>query len=151
MKLKELFTLFLLFVATSLVAQVGLREKKEQVKALKIAFITNELDLTTEEAVRFWPIYNKFDEKFFELRHEKMRALLDPKKETQLEKLTEKEASQLLMQMENAEDELHQLRKKYFISLKGIIPSYKIIKLKKAEEDFNKKLLQQYRDKRPRR
>jgi hypothetical protein len=151
MKLKELFTLFLLFVATSLVAQVGLREKKEQVKALKIAFITNELDLTTEEAVRFWPIYNKFDEKFFELRHEKMRALLDPKKETQLEKLTEKEASQLLIQMENAEEELHQLRKKYFISLKGIIPSYKIIKLKKAEEDFNKKLLQQYRDKRPRR
>jgi Spy/CpxP family protein refolding chaperone len=141
----------LLFVATSLVAQVGLREKKEQVKALKIAFITNELDLTTEEAVRFWPIYNKFDEKFFELRHEKMRALLDPKKETQLEKLTEKEASQLLIQMENAEEELHQLRKKYFISLKGIIPSYKIIKLKKAEEDFNKKLLQQYRDKRPRR
>jgi hypothetical protein len=151
MKLKKLFTLFLFFVATSLVAQGGLREKKEQVKALKIAFITNELDLTAEEAARFWPIYNKFDEKFFELRHEKMRAILGPKNEDRLDNLTEKEASQLLIQMENAEEELHQLRKKYFMSLKGIIPAYKIIKLKKAEEDFNKKLLQQYRDKRPRR
>jgi len=49
------------------------------------------------------------------------------------------------------EDELNQLRKKFVNSLKGVLPSVKIIKLKKAEDDFNRKLLQQYRDKGPRR
>jgi hypothetical protein len=36
---------------------------------------------------------------------------------------------------------------KYFEQIKVVIPSSKILKLKKAEEDFNRKLLKQYRDK----
>ncbi len=31
-----------------------------RMEALKIAFITNKLNLTTEEAQKFWPIYNKY-------------------------------------------------------------------------------------------
>jgi hypothetical protein len=50
--------------------------------------------------------------------------------------------------MESAEEELHQLRKNFVANLKGVIPPSKIVKLKGAEEEFSKKLLQQYRDKR---
>jgi hypothetical protein len=50
--------------------------------------------------------------------------------------------------MESNEDELCQLRKKFISNLKGVLPATKIIKLKKAEDNFNRKLLQQYRDKR---
>ena len=32
-------------------------------------------------------------------------------------------------------------------NLKEVLPAVKILKLKKAEEDFNRKLLQQYKDK----
>jgi len=49
--------------------------------------------------------------------------------------------------METTEDELYQSRKKFISNLKGVIPPIKIIKLKKAEEGFNRKLLKQYRDK----
>jgi hypothetical protein len=66
-----------------------------------------------------------------------------------LDKLSEKEASTLLVQMESTEDELYQAKKKLINSLKGVLPPVKILKLKKAEDDFNRKLLQQYRDKRP--
>jgi hypothetical protein len=45
------------------------------------------------------------------------------------------------------EDELYQWRKKFIVNLKGVIPPIKIIKLKKAEEGFNRKLLKQYREK----
>jgi hypothetical protein len=48
--------------------------------------------------------------------------------------------------MESTEDELYQLKKKFISNLKGIISPIKILKLKKAEENFNRKLLQQYRD-----
>jgi hypothetical protein len=56
-----------------------------------------------------------------------------------------------LSQIEANEEELFQLRKKLIVNLKSVISPVKIIKLKKAEEEFNKKLLQQYRNKGPRR
>ena len=63
------------------------------------------------------------------------------------DKLSEKDAATMLAQMESTEDELYQLKKKFVTSLKGVISPVKILKLKKAEENFNRKLLQQYRDK----
>jgi hypothetical protein len=38
------------------------------------------------------------------------------------------------------------LRKKLTATLRNILPASKILKLKKSEEDFNRKLLHQYRD-----
>ena len=36
-------------------------EKKQQnIEALKVAFISKELELTPEEAQRFWPVYNQY-------------------------------------------------------------------------------------------
>lgn len=125
-------------------------EKKEQIRALKVGFITNELSLTTEEAAKFWPIYNAFDDKQFELRHQKMKAFKARMDDEALDKMSEKEAAALLAQMESNEDELCQLRKKFIANLKGVLPPTKIIKLKKAEDNFNRKLLQQYRNKGPR-
>jgi hypothetical protein len=52
--------------------------------------------------------------------------------------------------MESNEDELYQTRKKFIGNLQGVLSPIKIIKLKKAEDDFNRKLLQQYRNKGPR-
>ena len=63
------------------------------------------------------------------------------------DKLSDKEAATILSQMESGEDELYQEKKKYMASLKTIISPIKILKLKKAEENFNRKLLQQYRNK----
>jgi hypothetical protein len=152
MKLKNILPLLLILVSFSFYAQGGrMREKKEQVKTLKIAFLTNELSLSTDEAEKFWPVYNAFDDKQFELRHKKMRAYMNRMNDGSLDKMSEKEAAAFLSQIENTEDEIYQLRKKFISNLKGIISPIKIIKLKKAEEDFNRKLLKQYRDKQPRR
>ena len=38
-------------------------KKKEQIKAQKVAFITDKLQLTVEEAQQFWPVYNELDKK----------------------------------------------------------------------------------------
>jgi len=122
--------------------------KKERVKALKTAFITNELGLTPTEAEKFWPIYNAFEEKQFELRHEKMRSYLN-RMNTDIDQMNEKEASQLLSQMESVEEELYQIRRKLIQDLRNVLPIHKIIKLRKAEEDFNRDLLRQMRESRP--
>lgn len=145
MKKKSIYTiLFFLIFTTITLAQTG---KRDKVKALKTAFITTELSLTPQEAEKFWPIYNAFEEKQFELRHEKMKSYMK-RMDSDLETMSEKEASALLVQMENVEEENHQLRKKLIADLKNVISSHKIIKLKKAEEDFNRHLLKQIRESR---
>jgi hypothetical protein len=141
---------FLISIATF--AQDGplrerFKEKKEQIKALKVAFITTELNLTSDEAAKFWPLFNAFEDKQQEIRKQKLKGFLDRKDDNSFDKLSEKDASTMLAQMESTEDELYQLKKKFVANLKGILPATKILKLKKAEEEFSKKLLQQYRDK----
>ena len=147
MKLKKLFPLLLLLVSFTFYGQgEKMREKKEQIKALKVAFLTTELKLTSNEAEKFWPVYNTFDDKQFELRHQKMKSFMRKMNDETLDKMSEKEATAFLNQMESTEEEIFSLRKNFIATLKGIIPATKIIKLRKSEEDFNRKLLQQYRD-----
>lgn len=150
MKTNKLVLILLFLLSIQAFAQPPRGEKKEQIKALKVGFITTELALTSDEASKFWPLYNAFEDKQFDLRIQKMKAFKG-RMDSDLDKMSEKEASALLAQMETNEDELYQARKKFIASLRGVLPSVKIIKLKKAEDDFNRKLLQQYRDKGPRR
>ncbi len=156
MKNLNFFIVTILLISVSTFGQRGpirerFQEKKEQIKALKVAFITTELNLTPEEAAKFWPIFNAFEDKQKEIKKQKLRAYLDQSDANSFDKLSEKDAATLLTQMESAEDDLFQSKKKFISNLKGILPSVKILKLKKAEEQFNKKLLQQYRDKKDRR
>ena len=145
------FILLLVTISVSTYAQPGkFRQKMEQVKSLKVAFITSELNLTSEESAKFWPLYNAFEEKQRDLRKQKVNDYLERRDNAEVDKLTDKEANAILAQMEDNEEQLYQLRKKFITSLKGILPASKIIKLKKAEEDFNRKLLQQYREKKRR-
>ena len=145
--IKNLLIAFFVLISLSFYSQgKHFEEKKDKIKSIKIAFLTTELNLNPDEAAKFWPIYNAFEDNQFELRRQKMKSFLK-KEDNNLNKLTDKEASALLAKMESNEDEMRQLQKKLITNLKGVISPVKIIKLKKAEEDFNKKLLQQFRDK----
>ena len=150
MKNKKLILLAIFFFSILSDAQPRFKEKKEQIKALKVAFITTELSLTSVEAVAFWPLYNAYDNKQNEIRYKKIKSFIDRMDSEAIDKMSEKEASVLLAQSESLEEEMYQNRKKFILNLKGVLPSIKIIKLKKSEDNFNKKLLQQYRDRRPR-
>ena len=35
-------------------------KKQQDIEALKVAFISKELDLTPDEAQKFWPVYNQY-------------------------------------------------------------------------------------------
>lgn len=150
MKIYKLIPIITLFFTLSSIAQDGsfIKGKKDKIKAIKIAYITNELSLTSEEATKFWPLFNAFEDKQNEIRKQKLKGYLDRTDDDSIDKLSDKEATTLLAQMESTEDELYQLKKKFIANLKGVISPLKILKLKKAEEGFNRKLLQQYRDKR---
>lgn len=138
--------LVILVLATSFTFAQGNPEKREKVKALKVAFLTEKLALSSEEAQKFWPIYNAFEEKQFEIRYKKLKGLGNQLKDNSEEKILDKEALQLIAQFESYEDELHGLKKKFIKDLLVVLSPKKVILLKKYEDEFNRKLLRQMRE-----
>lgn len=57
--MKGIFTIFLccFLLQSSVMAQPG---DGQRLEALKIAYLTKKLNLTTDEAQRFWPVYNAY-------------------------------------------------------------------------------------------
>lgn len=147
MTIKKLFPyLFLLLSVTIYGQNERLKEKRDQIKAMKVAFLTSELNLTSDEAEKFWPIYSSYDDKQFELRHQKMKTYAKKLNDGSLDNMSDKEALAFLNQIESTDEELYLIRKKFNSALRNILPPTKILKLRKSEVDFDRKLLQQYRN-----
>jgi hypothetical protein len=144
--MRKSLVILLLLTAFGLQAQGRFKEKKEQIKALKNVFISTELNLTPTEAEKFWPLYNAFENTKREIKHDKKQQLLEANDDN-IDQLSAKDAMAFLAKSESIEDNLYQERKKFIQSLKEFLPAIKILKLKKAEESFNLKLLQQFRNK----
>ena len=138
--MKKNITLLFIFVATFAFAQNN--KKTERFKALRIAFISTKLDLTPEEAQKFWPIFNKFDNEQLELRKQK-RLLTFELKLKKPSDISDKEVEKLLEESELIETNMQNNRKEFVKDLKGIISPQKILQLKQVEEDFKNKLMQQ--------
>lgn len=148
MKIKNILSTLCFLISFSFYAQNGnIDDKREKVKEYKVAFLTTELELTSSEAEKFWPIYNAYDDKQYELRHDKMKTYLKKLNDDNINSISEKEAATLLSQIESTDKELYVLKEKYTQNLKKVLSAKKILKLKKSEDDFNRKLLKQYRDK----
>lgn len=141
----KIITLLLLLTvgSSSLYAQSGRHEK---IKAYKTAHITEALDLSIAEAEKFWPIYNAHEEKMRALRKTERKEILEALKAGSVDDMSDEQAIKLIDK--SIEIETNQLaeRKKLLSQLRGVIPPQKIIKLRKAEEDFKKKLLERYRE-----
>lgn len=139
--MKKLLIAFLFF-ASVVQAQDG---KHEKIKALKTAYITEQLGLTSDEAEKFWPIYNRYDEKFHDLRKKEKSEIFHKLKEG-LENVNETDANHLIEKSFSLESEELELRKQLTAELRKVISAKKIIILKKAENDFKRELLDRYRN-----
>ncbi|MFS4448636.1 hypothetical protein [Maribacter sp. 2307UL18-2] len=122
------------------------RPDREKLKSLKIAFLTERLDLSNDEAEAFWPAYNKHEERmngFRKIERQEIRS-----KAMDFDALTEKEAEELLSKQMSLEAEKQTEQQAFVKKMKGILSAKKTIILLKSEEDFKRKLIQQYRQRR---
>ena len=120
-------------------------ESREKIKALKIAYLTEQLALTSSEAEKFWPIYNAFDKEQHDLRDKQryeMRKSL--RNEKAVDEIDEKEAERLINLKLTTDKQLHESEKEFIQKITGIISYKKIIKLQMAEMEFGRKLLKKY-------
>ena len=99
-------------------------KQEEKIQALEIAFISRKLDLTPDEAQKFWPIYNEY----------------------------KKEVRQVTMNERNNPDEIIReqkildVRKKYSGRFVGVIGQPRMNKFFQAEREFRGVLLNQLKN-----
>jgi len=136
-------TLFILLFTITVFAQHKDNDR-ERIKALKVSFITEKLNLTAKEAQNFWPIYNAYDENSRKYKYEDMRNIRKEIKEN-IATLSDAKAEELLNKFVTAENNLHKERVNLITNLKKIMSPKKIILLKATEDDFNRKLFDQYK------
>lgn len=118
-------------------------ERKENLEAMKVAFITKELDLTPEEAEKFWPVYNQREAEM-EAIHKEMRQQMKGKK---IEEMSDAEVEKMLdTQMTMKQKELD-IEKSYNDKFKAVIPVKKVAKLHIAEHKFKAEVMRQWKEK----
>ena len=140
--------LFLALLLGLTISSFGQR-KKDRIKALKVAHITQKLDLSSDKATKFWPIYNEHSKKEIQLRRiELVNIRKNIKAKGGIDNFTEKEATLILSDVIRIENELFQSKKTLIKKLKNVVSTKQIIKLYQAEQEFNKRLLRRLRDKR---
>jgi hypothetical protein len=92
-----------------------LKNNGGKIEALKIAYLTNKLNLSPEEAQKFWPVYNKYMEEIRKTR-------LDARENKQQEIVTD--------------EKILVIRKKYNTEFGKVLSSEKVNAFFKAEKEF---------------
>ena len=116
----------------------------EKFKAMKIAFFTERLKLTTDEAEKFWPVFNEFDMKKDELRHESRK--LHKNFMENLETISDEEADKILADQIVLQKKEQALDQEYHEKFKKVLSSKKLMLLYLTEMHFKSYLLHQIRD-----
>jgi len=117
----------------------GMEAKKEQVESMKIAFITQKLDLSPEEAQQFWPVYNKYRDELDKLRENHHKNMEKAGKD--LSGLSDQEVEQFVDNEIAFRQTEVDILKKYHTQFKKVLPVKKVALFYRAEDEFKRELL----------
>jgi len=141
--MKTILTLLLILSSLSVFSQKNKEQRQERIRTLKVGFLTERLDLSSEEAQGFWPIYNAFDIEIEALRSNEFMAFRTYRKGS--ESLTDEQAQNILNTILEVQQKRMSQKTSLANELKGVISIKKVLALFKAEEDFKRQLLRELR------
>jgi len=138
-----LFALVILFCSIQLFAQKQMDPKMiEVIKSKKVAFITEQIGLTSKEGEKLWPVYNELEQERF--------ALMDKRRE--LEESTEDKTTKtddyykkLTLEIVSLHLKESKMIENYNNKFLAILPAEKVVKLYRSERKFRSYLMHEMR------
>jgi 5'-deoxynucleotidase YfbR-like HD superfamily hydrolase len=127
-----------ILLALPLFAQEAKQDRVKKIEALRAAYITKKMDLSPEEAQKFWPVYNEYQGEISGLYRQKRQNQLSKKNDS-------KEA---LTQDLDYDTKILNVRKEYQKEFSKILPSDKVMALYQAEREFREELIKELRERR---
>jgi len=145
MKIFTTAILVLTFIISGLQtkAQESDKAREQQIKSQKIAFFTDKIGLTPDEAEKFWPIYNSYWEKKNNIIAERKEKMTYFAKNS--DNMSEQEMRNYADIYINYEIQLAELLNEYHEKFKEILPIKKVMKIYLADYEFKAYLLKKIR------
>jgi hypothetical protein len=112
--------------------------KNEKIAALKIAFITERLNLSSKEAEVFWPVFNRFEQEMKAVRKKEKQAARIFKDKPNA---TEAEADKFIAEQVQLKQQELDVLKRYLPEFKKVLPASKVARLLSLEQEFKLQLL----------
>lgn len=126
--------------------QQGNDDKKprrwNEIMSQKVAFVTQQLQLTPEEAEKFWPVYNAASEEVWKASKKTLRAiaaLVNSTKDDATQ--SEEEIKKLVANLDNCKMNEIKTFNKLFTEISKVLPLKKAAKIYGIEEQFRQHLI----------
>jgi len=119
----------------------------DKLNAYKIAFFTRRLNLTSQEAEKFWPVYNEFQDKrnSIQIERQTLNRNINQNELNMSEKeMIEAGDKHVALQVQEAA-----LAQEYHKRFKEILSPAKVIRLYQAENQYRMQLLNELKDRQP--
>lgn len=119
------------------------QKMKDRIEAYRAQFITEELELTPEEAQSFWPIYNQYRKEVDAIQEERIKRHMRNRGSGK-EELAEMTDAEIYAEVEKEmkmQQDLLNLRKEYFKKFDEVLPIRKVALLYRAEGEFQRRLI----------
>ncbi len=117
-------------------------KRKDKIETLKRLYISEKLELTTEEAEKFWPIYNEFAQK----RDQVKKSIHQAQKKMKAGGHTEKDAIETIDLMTQKRKEEADIDAKF---LKDCLPALgveKVMRLAQLQKEFQQELVKKMKE-----
>ena len=132
MKHKRIILLLCIFFSVSLLHAQG-KLDFNRIKAESHSFITKEAGLSTQEAARFFPVFDEMKGKqrgYFD----KLRAVYNASPSS------EREAREAIEKADGYEIQLKQIEQRYHKEMLKVIPATKLLRVLEAERRFHRQM-----------
>ena len=112
-------------------------EGRLKIESAKIGYITNRLNLTTEQAPQFWPIYNEYNAR----KHDMGRKVRELNSRSLQQGAAEQDVLSNLRESNAVKQKIGDLDQEYMPRFLKVITPGQLAELQNAERTFNKMLL----------
>lgn len=152
------FIMFIAMVAITMNAisqqktPMAKKDQREAIQAQKVAFLTQKLNLTPEEAQIFWPVYNQCQKELGALRERPKGTDAQNKGERNqkpnIDEMSDKEVEDMMKNELNKRRKAIDIHESCINKYKKVLPIKKVAKLHDAEKQFRRELLNKMKDRR---
>ena len=135
-------TLIIALMCSVSIAKAQKGDSKEKIKQLRVAFYTEELNLSVEEAQKFWPIFNKYSDQLETLE----RAMKeDHRRLKRSSELTTEMVEEHIKNYSEMEASVTLLKKEFHLESSKVLDAKRTFLLTELEKRFRKTLLRDFR------
>jgi hypothetical protein len=124
----------------------GQNQNFEKFSTYKIGFFTKKMNLSPEEAEKFWPVYNEYQRQKNQIQRDRMMMVRDFNQNESI--LTDSQLTEMGDKLIKCVSDESALAVSFHKKIKDILPPSKVIRYYQAENQYKIQLLRELQDNR---